>query len=142
MESKRLRIDNPCPFLLKRMNKNEDGYYCRACSKTIVDFREETEVEIISGIDKDTCGIFYRHQLKGQQKMPKFRQLAFYFLTFLSFIGFSVKPLYGQSETTAVKQNTTESKPKKVKDKKSKKSHSKRGKSKKQQFKVIGTPSF
>lgn len=143
MEAKHLRVDNPCPFLVERMQKNEDGYHCRSCSKTIVDFREKTDSEIISLINKDTCGIFHRYQLKGQQKMPTFRQAAFYFLTFLSFIGFSVKPIYGQSETTTVKQSITETKPKKSKDKRQRKAiRIKKKKSKNKQYRVVGTPAF
>lgn len=145
MESKHLKVDNPCPFLLERMKKNEKGYYCRSCSKTIVDFREKTDAEIISsvGSDRDICGIFHRYQLKGQKKISKFRQLAFYGLAFLSFIGFSVKPLYGQTETNTTKQSTAKTKPEKDKDKKAgkKRQSPKRG-HKKGKIRVVGTPSF
>lgn len=146
METNRqLRVDNPCPFLLERMKKNEDGYHCRSCSKTIIDFRDKTTEEICSSIDGNTCGIFYRHQLTGQQKMSAFRQTAFYVLTFLSFIGFSVKPVYGQNSRPVTEQSPIQLSQEKDKEKKlKKKNKSSKGKSgkKKQKYKIVGTPAF
>lgn len=141
METNRqLRVDNPCPFLLERMKKNEDGYHCRSCSKTIIDFRDKTTEEICSSIDENTCGIFYRHQLTGQQKMSAFRQVAFYCLVFLSFLGFNVKPVYGQNSRPSIEQKVMKSDPEKKKEKKKKKSGKK--KRKHHTLGTIGTPSF
>lgn len=143
--NRQLRVDNPCPFLLERMKKNDDGYYCRSCSKTIIDFRDKTTAEICSSTDENTCGIFYRYQLTGQQKMSAFRQAAFYCLVFLSFLGFNVKPVYGQNSHPATEQSPIQLAPEKDKEKKTKKKDkSSKGKSgkKKEQYKTIGTPAF
>lgn len=141
METNRqLRVDNPCPFLLERMKKNEDGYHCRSCSKTIIDFRDKTTEEICSSIDGNTCGIFYRHQLTGQQKMSAFRQTVFYCLVFLSFLGFKVKPVYGQNSRPSIEQKVMKSDPEKKKEKKKKKSGKK--KRKHHTLGTIGTPAF
>lgn len=137
---RQLRVDNPCPFLLERMKKNEDGYHCRSCSKTIIDFRDKTTAEICSSINENTCGIFYSHQLTGQQKMSVLRQTAFYCLVFLSFLGFKVKPVYGQNIRPAIEHNVTQSDPGKKKEKKKKKN--KKSKKKKEQYRIIGTPAF
>jgi hypothetical protein len=87
-----LRIDNPCPMLLSRMEKEGDGYFCKSCSKHTVDFRGKTPEEIRSQLTANTCGIFYPEQL-SQSPTPFFRQGLFYALTVLSFLGFNVSPL-------------------------------------------------
>ena len=99
-----LRIDNPCPFVLARMNKDGDNFFCKSCSKTVIDFRGKTVDEIKSSINKDTCGVFTSNQLPGQQPMKLSRQLLFYCFTVLSILGFSVRPLTAQ--TTPAKKDT------------------------------------
>jgi|GEM_PF-967876 len=99
-----LRVDKPCPVLLTRMTKDGQNYFCKSCSKTVVDFRDKTKDEIKRSINKDTCGIFTNDQLQGQQKTSILRQTLFYFLTVLSFFGFSVRPVSAQ--TTKTKKDT------------------------------------
>ncbi len=96
----KIKVENPCPFLLYRMNKDGNDYFCKSCSKTVVDFRNKTEEEIKCFADKDTCGVFTINQLKGQQTQSILRQTIFYFLTVLSFFGFNVKPLTAQTIDT------------------------------------------
>lgn len=122
-----LRIDNPCPFVPTRMNKCGDSFYCKQCSKTIIDFRKMTIEDIKANLNKDTCGIFRMDQLQGQQRMSTSRQVVFYCLTLLSFLGFSVKPLAAQSTTVkidtvavdsnSIAQNSVQTDKKDVKDK-------------------------
>jgi hypothetical protein len=99
-----LRIENPCPFVPTRMNKHGANFFCKSCSKTIVDYRSKTIDEIKCAINKDTCGIFTADQLPGQQQMSFSRTLLFYCFTVLSLLGFSVGPLPAQ--TTQTKKDT------------------------------------
>lgn len=147
MKSNQLRIDNPCPVLLGRMKKQDDGYFCKSCAKTVVDFREKTEDEIASLITEDTCGVFYNHQLNGQKRTSRMKQFAFYLLTVLSFLGFSVKPISAQNNTTSSKGKVkiAQQEPKKEKENKKEKERRKirKGKAKKTTYgRVVGTPAF
>ncbi len=140
---KQLKVSNPCPFLLARMKKDEGGYYCSSCSKTIIDFRQKTEQEIRASIDENTCGIFHLNQLKGQQRLSGVRLFAFYCLTVLSFLGFSVKPVYGKTDTEKTKYMINQLDPgEKDKKQKKKKQSIQKKKNKKGTIRVIGTPSF
>lgn len=98
--SKQISVANPCPFLIRRMQKDGDNFFCPGCSKQIIDFRNKTYEEIKCVSTKDTCGIFYPEQLTGQRKMRFDRQSLFHLLTFLSFLGFYVKPLNAQTSDT------------------------------------------
>lgn len=94
-----LRIDNPCPFVPTARTKETSGcnHFCKSCTKTIIDFRGKTTAEIEAVITKDTCGIFTSDQLPGQRKMKWTSKPGFYAMMVLSFLGFSVKPAYGQT---------------------------------------------
>lgn len=92
-----LRIECPCPFVPTRLNKDGNNYFCKSCSKSIIDFRNKTPEEIRSGLTANTCGIFTVEQLPGQQPMKWSRQLMLYCFTILSFLGFSIKPLAAQT---------------------------------------------
>ena len=94
MKDNKILIQNPCPMVLNRM-KNDSGYYCSSCSKSILDFRNKTNEEIKESITEDSCGIYTSDQVST----PTFNfsyKLAFRALTILSFIGFNVKPLHAQ----------------------------------------------
>jgi hypothetical protein len=93
-----IKVENPCPFLLNRMKKEGNNYFCNSCSKTVIDFRDKTEDEIKCNVRKDTCGIFTIDQLKGHKRQSFLRQTLFYCLTVLSFLGFNVKPLTAQTQ--------------------------------------------
>ena len=99
-----LRIDNPCPMMLGRMDKNGDNFACKSCQKEVIDFRNKSTEEIANTITRNTCGVFYTHQLTAQQRMSAFRQTMFYALTVLSFLGFNVSPF----NAAPVQQNLTE----------------------------------
>lgn len=152
-----LKVENPCPSLLMRMNKQGDDYFCKSCTKTVVDFREKSTDEIQRSLTKETCGVFHPEQLTGQPSFGFTRQVRFYFLTVLAFIGFSVKPLSAQViDTTKMEQKTIEldlktndkdtiqvgkSPAEKAKHRKELRREKKRGR-KKKKHRVIGTPSF
>ncbi|MDZ4823251.1 MAG: hypothetical protein SH856_07315 [Flavobacteriales bacterium] len=150
----KLKVENPCPFLLMRMDKNGDNYFCKSCSKTIIDFTQKTQEEIKCAITPDTCGIFTVDQLHGQQKRTFLRHSIFYLLTLLSFLGFGVKPLSAQTiDTTRTKNETIKIDPElnntdtiqtdKSNNKKIKGKNDRKGLfRKKKKYRVIGTPSF
>jgi hypothetical protein len=92
-----LRIENPCPSILSRMEKTGDNYFCKSCDKTVIDFRQKSSEEIRNSTGKGICGTFTIDQLSGQQKMTFLRRTFFYGLTILSFFGVSVKPLKAQT---------------------------------------------
>ena len=100
--SSNLKIDNPCPFILTKFNKREEGYFCKSCNKTIIDFRDNTAEEIHNIINKGTCGIFNYDQLSGQQQMKFTRRLLFYFFSIISFLGFTIKPLNAQPKRPSI----------------------------------------
>ena len=146
-----LRVENPCPVLLSRMTEDGQNYFCKSCSKKIVDFREKTLDEIKCSINKDTCGIFYTEQLIGQQKMSFIHQSIFYFLTILSFLGFTVRPVNAQTIKTAKDTVSVDIKAKKsdsiqmTKTIIKKDTSETKGKGligKKKKYRTVGTPGF
>jgi hypothetical protein len=88
-----LRIEKPCPFVPTKGNKVGDNFYCKSCSKTIIDFRGKSPEEIKCVAGKGVCGIFSLDQLPGQQRLGFFKQVLFYGLAALSLLGFSIKPV-------------------------------------------------
>ena len=109
MVEKQIHIENPCPMSLHKM-KTTDGFYCKSCSKTIVDFRDKPLNEKIN-IDSDiTCGIFSEEQVSTPTFSFRYK-IVFRALTLLSIIGFNVKPIQAQSipptkDTTITKSDT------------------------------------
>ena len=98
-----IEIENPCPMILIRMQKDEtNSFFCKSCSKKVVDFRGKSLTEIQSSIKKETCGIFTSDQLQEPKKMTLKRHLVFYGLILLSFFGCSVRPM----NTVATKNNS------------------------------------
>ncbi len=94
MVDKQIHIENPCPMSLNKM-KTADGFYCKSCSKTIIDFRNKPVNDIIN-VDSDiTCGIFSEEQVSTPTFSFKYK-ILFRVLTILSIIGFNVKPVYAQ----------------------------------------------
>jgi len=94
MANKQIHIENPCPMSLNKM-KTANGFYCKSCSKTIIDFRNKPVNDIIN-VDSDiTCGIFSEQQVSTPTFSFKYK-ILFRVLTILSIIGFNVKPVYAQ----------------------------------------------
>lgn len=151
--SSSLRVDNPCPMLLRRMSEQGPDFHCKSCAKTVIDFRGKSRDEICQSITSDTCGIFTVRQLPGQRKAPFIRRTAFLFLTLLSFLGFSVSPVQAQPAKAIGKPDSAYAQPdpkpalrrkKKARKKDSCDKPARRGlfRKKKKEYRVIGTPSF
>lgn len=106
-----LRVDNPCPMLLARLQGSEkdSSYYCNSCKKEIIDFTNCSDEEIAQRVISDNiCGIFYEDQLKGQHQVHYnfFQKAAFYFLVFCSSIGFNVTPINAQTKSEITNDST------------------------------------
>ena len=102
MNQPQIKIDSPCPMQLLRMQKNKDGYYCKSCSKTVIDFRNQSNEAINSQISDSTCGIFYEDQLKSKPIFSFKNQFLFIALSFFSLLGFSLQPLKASSQDTMI----------------------------------------
>jgi hypothetical protein len=100
-----IKLSNHCPMLLARMKKEGSDYYCKSCSKVVIDYSHKSIEEIIASIKPGTCGIFNPAHVQTNPRMPFKRRFLFYGLTFLSFFGFNVKPL--QSQTNVTKKDST-----------------------------------
>lgn len=61
-----IAIDEPCNESWQNMQSNADGKFCTHCSKTVVDFTQQTSYEIKSYFQQNkenTCGRFTQQQL-------------------------------------------------------------------------------
>jgi hypothetical protein len=133
------------------MNKDGVDFFCKSCSKTIIDFRNKTIDEIKCSINKGTCGIFSRDQLTGQQQMRLSRKLAFCCFSFFSFLGFVVGPLSAQTiptkkDTVVVDTKSDNQKTVNVDKVSSRKADTQTEKKglfrRKKKYRVVGCPSF
>lgn len=62
-----IAIDEPCAESWQNMQPNADGKFCLHCSKTVIDFTQQTSYEIKSYFQQNienTCGRFTKHQLE------------------------------------------------------------------------------
>jgi hypothetical protein len=124
-----LYIAAPCPFAASKLNKNSEGYFCKSCSKTIVDFRDKTTEEIFEVLKQNkVCGVFLNEQLEVQPKLNFRSSLKFQFLLLASILGFSIKPIKSQINNTVIdtSDKIKTEKVSKVKDQTQKKKESKR----------------
>lgn len=161
-----LQIKNPCPVVLMRMQKKEGNYHCGSCEKNILDLRGQSRESIKQQVGPDSCVILNSNQLVIQPKFRFYRKMLFSCLTFLSVLGFSVKPLKAQNiqapqdsvvpapatdhkevletilpMTDAERKFALENQEKKM-EIKALPPQKKKKKSKEKQFKVVGCPSF
>ena len=61
-----IAIDEPCAESWQNMQPNADGKYCMHCSKTVIDFTQQTSYEIKSYFQQNkenSCGRFTKQQL-------------------------------------------------------------------------------
>jgi len=92
-----VKIENPCPMTIARL-KNGDHFSCSSCNKTIIDFRDKSNTEIIKSVSaKKVCGIFDSTQVSTPEFSINYK-FVFKLLTVLAFLGVNVKPLSAQSK--------------------------------------------
>lgn len=67
MESLKLTIDTPCHENWQAMHPNEQGRFCNACAKTVVDFTSMSDDELLKWFqkpsDQKVCGRMFTGQL-------------------------------------------------------------------------------
>lgn len=74
----KIHIPDPCFEDWDKMTPNEQGAFCKVCSKTVVDFSKKTEDEIqmyiSANLDKKICGRFNVSQLEQDfEEIPKLK---------------------------------------------------------------------
>src|SRR5436190_16160462 len=88
----KIYIPEPCHENWGKMTANEQGAFCKVCSKTVVDFSVKTESEIQKflgeNLDKKICGRFCAEQLAETPRL-KVQPQKFEFPRFLFPLSFS-----------------------------------------------------
>lgn len=74
----KIHIPEPCFEDWDKMTPNEQGSFCKVCSKTVVDFSKKTEDEIqqyiAANLDKKICGRFNVSQLEQEtEEVPRLK---------------------------------------------------------------------
>jgi hypothetical protein len=74
----KIYIPDPCFEDWNKMTPNEQGAFCKVCSKTVVDFSgksdEEIQKYILANIDKKICGRFKTSQVEeNEEEIPKLK---------------------------------------------------------------------
>lgn len=74
----KIHIPEPCFEDWDKMTPNEQGSFCKVCSKTVVDFSKKSEDEIqqyiAANLDKKICGRFNVSQLEQETgEVPRLR---------------------------------------------------------------------
>ena len=66
----KIHIPDPCHEDWDKMTPNEQGSFCKVCSKTVIDFSKKSENEIqeylLENMDKKVCGRFRISQLETE----------------------------------------------------------------------------
>jgi len=73
----RLRIDNPCAENWDQMRPEEQGRFCSSCQKTVVDFSNMSDQQVLSWLSRSgqsVCGRFYDDQLHRNLLPPPERK--------------------------------------------------------------------
>src|SRR5688572_7497696 len=64
-----------CPADWSKMKPSEQGRFCGSCQKTVVDFTQKSDAEILEMLSKretEICGTFYSHQLTQSVNSNRF----------------------------------------------------------------------
>lgn len=73
----KIHIPEPCFEDWDKMTPNEQGAFCKVCSKTVVDFSKKSEREvqqyIAANLDKKICGRFNVSQLDEETEVPRLK---------------------------------------------------------------------
>lgn len=74
MKKVHLSISNPCQERWDEMTPQEEGRFCRNCQKTVVDFTEMSDIEVLNFFKKNqehACGRFAKKQLNKTYVQPQ-----------------------------------------------------------------------
>jgi hypothetical protein len=74
MKYLQIHIDQPCSEGWDSMKPDEKGRFCASCAKTVVDFTQMTDAELLAFFknnkEKDVCGRIHPYQLQNPLPMP------------------------------------------------------------------------
>lgn len=109
-----ISIPSPCHQAWEEMGQKENGRYCQACQKTVVDFRNKTKNEITRHLldNPGTCGNFHSFQLNETYTKPVNKN--FFHIKWLYFIGLVCGELFAgnvkaqEKHTQATETSATE----------------------------------
>jgi hypothetical protein len=119
MKKMQLTIHEPCQENWENMSKEDQGRFCSACKKTVVDFTGMSDRQVIAFFKEpagSVCGRFYQDQL-DRDLLPPPKRLGWirYFFQFtlplfmmaLKSCGFKEKKTLGEIKVEAVTNNVT-----------------------------------
>lgn len=104
-KNNQLKISKPCPMNLNSMDKKNGNFYCKSCSKAIIDYRGMKWEDFISSYKNGECGIFDQKELVENIKWVWYKKIIFNFLGLISIIGFSVKPVFAHNNSGNIKDS-------------------------------------
>lgn len=100
MREQKLSIPKPCPFQPTEANRMGDGHYCKSCEKVVVDFQGMSLEDVKAHLRPKMCGIFDESHVSQSYYLSFWQHKKFQFISVLSLLGFSVKPMVAQQVKT------------------------------------------
>ncbi len=97
-----ISIQKPCHEDFNNFEKTKSGGFCNSCSKEVIDFTTMSNKEIVvyfTTTNKNTCGRFYKDQLKDYHHHRNKKKLKKH--SFISAISFSLISLFSGASLTA-----------------------------------------
>ena len=150
-----IQIHHPCPIPLSKLKSNGSDFYCKGCSKSVIDFRGKSKTEIRSACASgNVCGVFDNNQLTNQGQYSGLNLFLFRFLAVIALLGINVSPLKAQvfnsgliQQKKLIKELKNIELDKKTSNEDEKQTQAKNkyylfNKKKKRSFRTIGCPSF
>lgn len=109
LKSVQLQIPKTCHENWNNMTPVEQGRFCGACQKTVVDFSAMSEEELLDHVFKvagqQTCGRFSNHQLNADIKVKENkRQILWAYVWNLLFASLLTTESYARGESSIMKK--------------------------------------
>lgn len=93
------QLKDPCPVSKLQLKRTgENCYFCKGCNESVIDFTQSSDEEILAYKGQKVCGIFREDQLATIPVFHWRKAIFFRLLTFASFIGFTVSPVYADEQ--------------------------------------------
>ncbi len=104
MKKFQLNIQEPCHENWNNMSPSQQGRYCSACSKEVIDFSECSDAELLNFFSRSkgqVCGRLYSDQL-NRVIAPKPKKKLFWYLNYVwALVFFAAKPGLAQAQQKA-----------------------------------------
>lgn len=109
----KLNIPNPCSEKWNNMDEDGRNKFCQSCQKTIYDFANLSNAEILDKLKKSkekVCGRFTTEQLNQELKVHGERSFVSYriFAGSLLLIGLAATPVFAQGDPIVIETETTD----------------------------------